>query len=96
MITLRHAFDANSMKGLVLKILRGSYPSIPTGYSQELRDLIGEMLTKDPAKRPSIKKILEKDFLSVKLRINVSNFDRAELPILLQTLLSSTNWEILF
>jgi len=53
------------MKGLVLKILRGSYPSIPSHYSPELRDLIGEMLTKDPAKRPSVKKILEKDFLSV-------------------------------
>jgi len=26
MVTLRHAFDANSMKGLVLKILRGNYP----------------------------------------------------------------------
>ena len=33
MVTLRHAFDANSMKGLVLKILRGSYPAIPSHYS---------------------------------------------------------------
>lgn len=67
LVTLRHAFNANSMKGLILKILRGSYPSIPTYYSEDLRDLIGEMLTKDPAKRPSIKKILDKSFLSVRL-----------------------------
>jgi NIMA (never in mitosis gene a)-related kinase len=33
MVTLRHAFDANSMKGLVLKILRGQYPAIPSHYS---------------------------------------------------------------
>ena len=53
------------MKGLVLKILRGSYPAIPTSYSAELKELIADMLTRDPAKRPSIKKILEKEFLAV-------------------------------
>jgi NIMA (never in mitosis gene a)-related kinase len=43
------------MKGLVLKILRGTYPPIPSNYSNDLRNLISEMLIKDPAKRPSIK-----------------------------------------
>ena len=52
------------MKGLVLKILRGSYPPIPACYSDEVRCLVSEMLKKDPKKRPSIRKILEKDFLS--------------------------------
>jgi NIMA (never in mitosis gene a)-related kinase 1/4/5 len=64
MCTLRHAFDANSMKGLVLKILRCNYPAIPNNYSQELKDLIADMLTKDPVKRPGMRKILEKEFLS--------------------------------
>jgi NIMA (never in mitosis gene a)-related kinase 1/4/5 len=64
MVTLRHAFDANSMKSLVLKILRGTYPAIPSNYSQDLKDLIADMLIKDPAKRPSMRKILEKEFLS--------------------------------
>ena len=63
MVTLRHAFDANSMKGLVLKILRGNYPAIPSTYSEDLKQIIAEMLIKDPAKRPSMRKILEKDFL---------------------------------
>jgi len=67
MVTLRHAFDASSMKGLVVKILRGTYPSIPSVYSQNLKDLIDEMLQKDPHKRPSIKRILEKDFLSSRI-----------------------------
>jgi len=52
------------MKGLVLKILRGSYPQIPSNYSQDLKDLLADMLIKDPARRPSMRKILEKDFLS--------------------------------
>ena len=67
MVTLRHAFDASSMKGLVVKILRGTYPSIPSVYSQNLRDLIDEMLQKDAQRRPSIKKILEKEFLSSRI-----------------------------
>jgi NIMA (never in mitosis gene a)-related kinase len=67
MVTLRHAFDANSMKGLVLKILRGNYPPIPSTYSNELKEIIADMLIKDPVKRPSMRKILEKDFLSKRI-----------------------------
>lgn len=67
MVTLRHAFDANSMKGLVLKILRGNYPQIPPTYSQDLKDLLALILIKDPAKRPSMRKILEKEFLSKRI-----------------------------
>ena len=72
-ITLKHAFDATSMKALVFKILRGTYPEIPKMYSQELRDVIAEMLTKEASKRPSIKKILEKDFLASRIPKLVAN-----------------------
>jgi serine/threonine protein kinase len=67
MTTLRHAFDSNNMKGLVLKILRGSYPPIPPCYSENLSSLLVEMLQRDPARRPSVKKILEKDFLNERI-----------------------------
>lgn len=46
------------MKGLVQKILKGTYPPLPEQYSPDLKKLISEMLIKDPNKRPSIKKIL--------------------------------------
>jgi len=62
------------MKGLVLKILRGSYPALPPSYSQDLKDLISEMLTRDPARRPSIKKILEKEFLAVIIDIPIVGY----------------------
>ncbi|KRX08352.1 Protein kinase-like domain [Pseudocohnilembus persalinus] len=65
--TLQHAFDANSMKNLVLKILKGNYPQIPSQYSDDLKQLIADMLIKDPAKRPSIRKILERDFLKARI-----------------------------
>lgn len=34
MTTLKHAFDAANMRGLVLKILRGIYPPISSQYSK--------------------------------------------------------------
>ena len=40
MASLRHPFEAGSMKGLVLKIIKGNYPSIPSYYSKGLRNLI--------------------------------------------------------
>lgn len=58
------------MKALVFKILRGTYPEIPKAYSDDLKQVISEMLTKDPADRPSIKKILEKEFLAVNFIFN--------------------------
>ena len=67
MVTLKHAFDANSMKSLVLKILRGNYPAIPNTFSQDLKDLLADMLIKDPVKRPSMRKVLEKEFLTKRI-----------------------------
>ncbi|CAD8068512.1 unnamed protein product [Paramecium sonneborni] len=78
--TLNHAFDALSMKELVLKILRGTYPPIPSQYSSELQSLIADMLIKDPSKRPSIKRILERDFLKQRIgNLLVSTLNRHEL-----------------
>jgi len=68
LVTLNHPFDANSLNCLVLKILRGVYPAIPAQYSQNLKNLIAEMLTLDPNKRPSIDTILEKYFMNKRIR----------------------------
>lgn len=40
MCTLRHAFDAQTLNGLAIKILKGSYPPLNSIYSKPLRDLI--------------------------------------------------------
>lgn len=64
-VTLNHAFDATSMKGLVMKILRGNYPPISKTYSKELGDLIASLLKKNPEERPTINQVLQTPFLSV-------------------------------
>eukprot|EP00931_Biecheleriopsis_adriatica_P089974 TRINITY_DN64029_c0_g1_i1.p1 TRINITY_DN64029_c0_g1~~TRINITY_DN64029_c0_g1_i1.p1 ORF type:complete len:601 (-),score=141.90 TRINITY_DN64029_c0_g1_i1:114-1916(-) len=58
--TLHHAFDADSMQGLVLKILRGVPPEVPSLFSQEFKALIKEMLQKNPSNRPTIDEVLQR------------------------------------
>ena len=68
MCNLRHAFEAQSLNGLALKILRGSYPSIISSYSKQLRDLIGSMLSIKKKDWPKIIDIINIPF--VKKRVS--------------------------
>merc|ERR1711988_734199 len=61
--TLRHAFEAGCLKNLMLRILRGSYPAIPSKYSNDIRILINKMLQKNPLDRPSLNAILRKKII---------------------------------
>eukprot|EP01022_Parablepharisma_sp_SALTPOND_P014892 TRINITY_DN207_c0_g1_i1.p1 TRINITY_DN207_c0_g1~~TRINITY_DN207_c0_g1_i1.p1 ORF type:complete len:547 (-),score=139.83 TRINITY_DN207_c0_g1_i1:1346-2986(-) len=63
----RHAFDAQSINGLAMKILRGSYPPINAGYSKPLKDLIVKMLSVKPKERPNIVEIIQKPFIRKKV-----------------------------
>ena len=63
MSTLKHAFKAGSMKNLVLKIIRGSYPPINSRYSYDLRNLVTALLRRNPKERPSLDSILRKGFI---------------------------------
>eukprot|EP00792_Barthelona_sp_PAP020_P006095 TRINITY_DN2906_c0_g1_i1.p1 TRINITY_DN2906_c0_g1~~TRINITY_DN2906_c0_g1_i1.p1 ORF type:complete len:771 (-),score=263.65 TRINITY_DN2906_c0_g1_i1:118-2400(-) len=68
MATLKHAFTANSMKGLVARILKGSYPPISSKYSPELSRTISVMLQRNPASRPSINQLLRMPALQRRVR----------------------------
>eukprot|EP00792_Barthelona_sp_PAP020_P006096 TRINITY_DN2906_c0_g2_i1.p1 TRINITY_DN2906_c0_g2~~TRINITY_DN2906_c0_g2_i1.p1 ORF type:complete len:761 (-),score=285.57 TRINITY_DN2906_c0_g2_i1:136-2382(-) len=68
MATLKHAFNANSMKGLVARILKGSYPPISSKYSPELSRTISIMLQRNPASRPSINQLLRMPALQSRVR----------------------------
>eukprot|EP00826_Nyctotherus_ovalis_P017615 TRINITY_DN15196_c0_g1_i4.p1 TRINITY_DN15196_c0_g1~~TRINITY_DN15196_c0_g1_i4.p1 ORF type:complete len:397 (-),score=113.93 TRINITY_DN15196_c0_g1_i4:148-1338(-) len=72
LLTLRHAFDGNSLRSLVYKILKGIPPPISESYSPEIRNLVSELLIKDPNKRPSIRQILDKPFLKVRINALIS------------------------
>lgn len=69
--TLKHAFDAQNLLGLVWKIVSESYPPIPDFYSAPLHGLVASMLAKDPALRPSIDVILELPFIRERLHSQI-------------------------
>ncbi|CAF0887007.1 unnamed protein product [Rotaria sordida] len=64
MTTLKHAFDADNMNGLIMRIVRGSFNPVPPKYSGDLRILIASMFRRDPRERPAINTILRKPFIS--------------------------------
>ncbi|KAK3282308.1 hypothetical protein CYMTET_9951 [Cymbomonas tetramitiformis] len=57
--SLKHAFDAQDMNGLVMKILRGKYGSPPAHFSPELRQVVSRLLSKEPEQRPSCEQLNE-------------------------------------
>uniref|UniRef100_A0A803YHS3 NIMA related kinase 3 n=1 Tax=Meleagris gallopavo TaxID=9103 RepID=A0A803YHS3_MELGA len=62
--TLRHPFQANSWKHLILKICKGSYSPLPAHYSYELHYLIKQMFKRNPKNRPSATTILARGCLA--------------------------------
>ncbi|XP_064501836.1 serine/threonine-protein kinase Nek3 isoform X4 [Pseudopipra pipra] len=62
--TLKHPFQANSWKHLILKICKGSYNPLPSHYSYELHYLIKQMFKRNPQDRPSASTILSRGCLT--------------------------------
>lgn len=67
MCTLKHAFEAGSMKNLVLKIISGSFPPVSLHYSCDLRNLLSQLFKRNPRDRPSVNSILEKGFIAKRI-----------------------------
>ncbi|XP_072858512.2 serine/threonine-protein kinase Nek3 isoform X1 [Pogona vitticeps] len=72
--TLKHPFQANSWKHLILKICKGYYAPLPPHYSYELHYLIKQMFKKNPKNRPSASTILTRKCLAKCIK----NFSSAE------------------
>ncbi|EFB21849.1 hypothetical protein PANDA_006075, partial [Ailuropoda melanoleuca] len=62
--TLKHPFQANSWKSLILKICQGSLHPLPSQYSCELQHLIKQMFKRNPSHRPSATTLLSRGSLA--------------------------------
>ncbi|XP_077608714.1 serine/threonine-protein kinase Nek3 isoform X2 [Crocuta crocuta] len=62
--TLKHPFQANSWKSLILKICQGSLRPLPPQYSCELQQLIKQMFKRNPSHRPSATTLLSRGSLA--------------------------------
>jgi len=60
MCTQKHPFEANNQAALLLKILRGKFNPISSGYSADLGELVSLCLCKDYRKRPSAEALLSR------------------------------------
>mmetsp|Transcript_2944 Transcript_2944/g.6828 ORF Transcript_2944/g.6828 Transcript_2944/m.6828 type:complete len:934 (+) Transcript_2944:377-3178(+) len=63
MATLRHAFNAKSLNGLIGKVVKGRFEPLPNTFSQNLHRLVDRMLSLDPDTRPSLPEILSLPFI---------------------------------
>eukprot|EP00752_Nemacystus_decipiens_P007705 g6888.t1 len=79
LLTLKHAFDAQSLNGLAGKIIKGKFPSVSSQYSKNLRALVNDMLATNPKKRPDIEQILRKSFVQTRVKEFVADLDADEL-----------------
>lgn len=61
--TLAHAFDETSMSKIILRILSGRYNPVPTAYSEDLRQLVAQMLSPNPRDRPSVRQVLRQSYV---------------------------------
>ncbi|XP_078208201.1 serine/threonine-protein kinase Nek3 isoform X5 [Callithrix jacchus] len=62
--TLKHPFQANSWKNLILKICQGSIRPLPSHYSYELQFLVKLMFKRNPSHRPSATTLLSRGILA--------------------------------
>ncbi|XP_045119284.1 serine/threonine-protein kinase Nek8-like [Portunus trituberculatus] len=58
MLTLRRAFEAETLPALIMKIMRGIFAPIHPHYSQEMRAFLHLLLHIDAAQRPTIDQVL--------------------------------------
>jgi NIMA (never in mitosis gene a)-related kinase len=61
--TLKHAFSADNLLGLVFKIVSGTAEPIPSRYSPQLRRIVASMLSKDANSRLSIQDVIRDPFV---------------------------------
>ena len=71
--TLKHAFSADNLLGLVYKIVQGKYDPIPSQYSEELSKLVTKLLSQETRDRPSVKEVLLSDLIKKSAEKFVAN-----------------------
>jgi hypothetical protein len=67
LVCLRLPFQGNSMKQLCQNIINAAPTPPSSAYSKEMRDLVRDILAKDPRKRPSVNNILARPIIKARI-----------------------------
>uniref|UniRef100_A0A8C4HFW5 non-specific serine/threonine protein kinase n=1 Tax=Dicentrarchus labrax TaxID=13489 RepID=A0A8C4HFW5_DICLA len=71
MCSLTHAFQGPNFLSVVMKIVEGETPTLPSGYSQELNSVMQRMLQKQPSSRPSAAELLKTKFMEDNMKFQM-------------------------
>ena len=63
MATLKHAFTANNLNALMYKIIKGKVPALPRAFSDQLSELVQQMMAHRAEDRPSVQQLLRNSFV---------------------------------
>ncbi|XP_054476886.1 serine/threonine-protein kinase Nek11 [Anoplopoma fimbria] len=66
--SLTHAFQGPNFLSVVMKIVEGETPTLPSGYSEDLNSVMRRMLQKQPSSRPSAAELLKTRFLEENMK----------------------------
>lgn len=66
--TLERPFVGSNLPSLMLNIIKGDIKNINSSYSSHLQNLINQLLSKDPLKRPDIKDFIKDPFIARKVK----------------------------
>lgn len=61
---LQHAFQGESLMGVMYKIVEGNPPKLSGLYSKEIQTVYESMLDKNPANRPSASEVLRSEYIA--------------------------------
>lgn len=75
MCALVPPFRADDMNGLFKRVLKGSYPPIPSHYSMDMRQLIKTLLQVQAQSRPTCDQILDMTIVQKRIKKYFSNRD---------------------
>lgn len=78
MCALKVPFDAASIPKLVQAIVNGRIPDVPSQYSPFVRNLVKEMLNRDPKKRPGCDELLQLPEIQAVVRSMVAEAQEKE------------------
>ncbi len=68
LVCLRLPFQGNSMKQLCYNIINASPAPPSTSFSKDMRDLVRDILAKDPRKRPSVNNVLARPIIKDRIK----------------------------
>ncbi|KAA6360508.1 MAG: hypothetical protein EZS28_043965 [Streblomastix strix] len=69
LLTGRHPFEAGNEQATIDKIRKGNSSELPSSISNEMKTLVTSMISHDPYKRPTVKKIMQQDTIRMYLRL---------------------------